>query len=114
MEKRIDLISELARSDRPDAILAIERLFATERHPAVQTALIAGLAEMDPSVQPEARLRLLRSALGPRPREVRTTALEILADSDDPAARELLRESSTSDPDHEVREVAAALYRALP
>jgi hypothetical protein len=111
-EERIELIAELAHLDAPDAVLAIERLFATERHPAVQTALVASLAEMDPAVQPETRLRLLRMALGPRPREVRTTALEILADSDDPAARELLKESSTSDPDHEVREVAAALYGA--
>jgi len=111
-EGRVDLITELAHGDSPEALLALERLFTIERHPKVQTALIAGLLEVDPAIQPDARFRILRSALTNQPREVRTTALEVLAESKDPTARELLRKSSISDPDHEVREVAAALYKA--
>jgi hypothetical protein len=111
-EGRVDLITELAHADSAEALLALERLFTIERHPKVQTALIAGLLEVDPAIQPDARFRILRSALTNQPREVRTTALEVLAESKDPTARELLRKSSLSDPDHEVREVAAALYKA--
>jgi predicted nucleic acid-binding protein len=112
VEERAELITELARTDSAEAVLALERLFTIERHPKVQTALIASLLDVDPTIQPDARLRILRAALTNQPRDVRTTALEVLAESDDPAARELLRKSSISDPDHEVREVAAALYKA--
>jgi hypothetical protein len=111
-QDRIDLVAELAHTDSAAAVLAMERLFNIERHPAVQAAMVANLADLDPSLQPDARMRLLRSALGPQQRKVRTTALEILAESEDPAARELLRKCSVSDPDHEVREVAAALLEA--
>jgi HEAT repeat protein len=112
VEERADLITELAHMDSSEAVLALERLFTIERHPKVQTALIASLLDVDLAIQPDARLRILRAALTNQPRDVRTTALEVLAESDDPAARELLRKSSISDPDHEVREVAAALYKA--
>jgi type IV secretory pathway VirB10-like protein len=111
-EERSELIAELAHRDSAEAVLALERLFTVERHPKVQTALIASLLEVNSAVLPDARLRILRAAVTGQPREVRTTALEVLAESSDAAARELLRKSSVSDPDHEVREVAAALYEA--
>jgi hypothetical protein len=111
-EERTELISELAHIDSAEAVLALERLFTVERNPKVQVTLIASLLEVDEAVQPDARFRILRAAVVNQPRDVRTTALEVLAESDDPAARELLRNSSVSDPDHEVREVAAALYKA--
>jgi hypothetical protein len=111
-DERADLIGELAHDDSPDAVLALERLFTIERHPKVQTAIIADLMDVDPAIRPDARMRILRAALVNQPREVRSTAVEVLAESRDPAALELLRKTSISDPDHEVREAAAALYQA--
>jgi len=111
-EDRIEVAAEIAGRRDANAVAALGRLFQAERHPAVKVALIADLNDIDRDTAPELLMRTLTAALRGQPRDVRTTALEVLAQLDDPQVEPLLKRAMATDPDHEVRDVAAALHRA--
>ncbi len=108
----MDIAAEIAGRSDDAAVAALGRLFQAEAHPTVKVALLARLDEIDRDIAPEQRLRTLAAALRGQSREVRTTALDCLAQLDDPQVAPLLRQSMKSDPDREVRDIAAAIYRA--
>jgi hypothetical protein len=108
-EERAGLAGEIALRNSAEAVHTIARLFQTERHPSVKVALLAGLSDIDEDEAPEARFTLVTSALKGQARDVRTTALDILERLEEPRATELIRRTATSDPDQEVRDLAAAL-----
>ena len=110
-QDRIELAAEIAGRNDAEAVATLGRLFQLERHPEVKVALLANLNDIDHGTAPEARLRVLTAALRGQPRDVRTTALDSLAQLDDPQIEPLLRQAMASDPDREVRDIAAALYR---
>ncbi len=111
-EARIEVAAEIAGRSDAAAVAALGRLFQAERHPAVKVALLADLNDISHDTAPEQRLRMLTAALRGQPRDVRTTALDVLAQLDDPQVAPLLKQAMTSDPDHEVREIAAAIFHA--
>jgi hypothetical protein len=109
---RETLAAEIAGWNDTSAVLAIQRLFRTERHPKVKVALLANLADINADASLDARLSLLTAALHGQPREVRMAALDSLAQLDDPRVPLALKQTITADPDHEVRELATALHRS--
>jgi|GEM_PF-5147192 len=111
-EERIEIAAEIGGRNDADAVASLSRLFQAEAHPAVKAALLADLNEIDRDTAPELRLRTLAAALRGQPRNVRETALDSLAQLDDPQVAPLLKQAMTADPDREIREIAAALYRA--
>jgi hypothetical protein len=111
-EERVEIAREIASANDALAVAAIARLFPSERHPAVKIALLANLSDIEHETAIEARLSLLGSAVRGQPRNVRTAALDSLAQLDDSRIFPLLDRVATTDPDKEVREVAAALARA--
>jgi hypothetical protein len=110
-EERVDHVQDLAGRNTVEAVMAIQMLFRTERHPKVKAALLAGLGDMDVALVPEIRRQLLATALRREGREVRSTALDLLGEDDSPTATALLGQAMKSDPDQELRDVAAELYR---
>ena len=111
VDDRLGLIQELAGRNSAEAVLAIQQLFVMERHPKVKAALLSGLSDIDASLVPAVRLQILTTALQGEAREVRSTALDLLSETELPAATALLERAMKSDPDRELREVAAAFYR---
>jgi len=111
-EARADLASEVAGFNNAPAVEAISRLFQRERHPTVKAALLASLADIDAAQAAELRLQLLASALQGQPRDVRTTAIENLAQLESPQAMALIQNAVKHDPDSAVREVASELLRS--
>jgi hypothetical protein len=112
-EARIDLAGQIADWNDAGAIEALGRLFTFERHPEVKLALITDLNDIDPQSAPESRLALLSTALRDQPRNIRAAALDSLANIEDPRAESILKQAMSNDPDYELRQQAAALYRAL-
>ncbi|MEA3209740.1 MAG: hypothetical protein QOE70_2797 [Chthoniobacter sp.] len=112
VEDRIELARQIADGNNTGAVRALGRLLQLERQPAVKLALLARLNDIDPEVAPEARLDALAFALIGQPRNVRIAVLESLAQIDDPRVGPLLQKAMTTDPGREVRNTAAALYRA--
>jgi hypothetical protein len=112
-DERIDLAGQIANWNNASAIEALSRLFTFERHPDVKLALITDLNDIDSEAAPETRLGLLSSALRDQPRNVRAAALDSLAQIQDPRVEPILRQAMSDDPDQEMREQAAAIYRAL-
>jgi len=112
-EDRMDLARQIADLNDAGAIESIGRLFALERHPDIKLALITDLNDMDSEAAPAARLAILSSALGgDQPRNIRAAALDSLANIEDPRVEAILKQAMSGDPDHEVRDQAAAIYRA--
>lgn len=110
---RIELAGEIASWNDSEAVQAIGRLFRAEHHPAIKLALLGGLNDISSATALDARLDVLTFALHGQPRDVRTAALDSLAQIDDPRIAPLLKKVMTTDPDHEVREIASALYEAV-
>ncbi len=110
---RIELAGEIAGWNDSEAVHAIGRLFKSEHHPDVKLALLSGLNDISLGTALDARLDVLSSALHGQSRDVRTAALDSLAQIEDPRIAPLLKKVMTTDPDHEVREIAAALYEAV-
>ncbi|HET6406959.1 MAG TPA: HEAT repeat domain-containing protein [Chthoniobacteraceae bacterium] len=111
VEDRLGLVQELAGRNSAEAVMAIQQLFVTERHPKVKAGLLSGLSDIDASLVPSIRLQILTTALQGEAREVRSTALDLLSETELPAATALLERAMKNDPDRELREVAAAFYR---
>ena len=110
---RIELASEIASWNDSAAVQAIGRLFKSEPHPETKLALLSGLNDINSEAALDARLDVLAFALQGQPRNVRTAALDSLAQIDDPRVAPLLKKVMTTDPDHEVRVTATALYEAV-
>jgi len=110
---RIELASEIASWNDSAAVQAIGRLFKSEAHPEIKLALLSGLNDINSEAALDARLDVLTFALHGQPRNVRTAALDSLAQIDDPRIAALLKKVMTTDPDHEVRVTATALYEAV-
>jgi hypothetical protein len=111
-EDRIELARKIATRNDAEAVSALGRLFQNETQPEVKVALLVNLKAIPASAGPDARMQILANALRGQSREVRTTALDSLAQLDDPRASGLILVAMRSDPDQEVREMAAALERA--
>jgi hypothetical protein len=108
---RIELIEQLAGLNTPEAVQWLRTLYPEQRLPQIKASLVSVLADIDESHAPEARLNLLAQALRGEPRNVRSAAVEVLGQSETPAATKLLREVKSSDPDYELREVAAEFLK---
>ncbi len=111
-EEATELVTQIAGWNNAEAVNAIARLFPLSRHPDIKVALLSGLADIDVRSAPEARLAVFALALGKEPRNVRSAAVTALADFEDPRAMPLLQRAMRDDPDHAVRDSAAALYHA--
>jgi hypothetical protein len=111
-EERLDQVQDLAGRNTAEAVRGIQMLFGSERHPKVKAALLTALGDMDPALAPEARRQLLGAALKGEARDVRSTAIELLAEDDSPVAAALLEQAMKSDPDAELRDAAAEFHRA--
>ena len=110
---RGEIVREIAGANNTDAVLALGRLFQSERNSVTRLAIITALGDVDTDAAPQARMATLTSALHGQPRDVRIAALDSLAQLDDPRALALLRRTGAEDADKQVRETAVALYRAL-
>lgn len=109
--EKLDQIQDLAGRNTAEAVRGIQMLFGSERHPKIKAALLTGLGDMDPELAPAVRRQLLGDALKGEGREVRSTAIELLAEDDSPVASALLEQAMKSDPDRELREAAAEFHR---
>ena len=107
-DAQMDIVAEIAGHNDTAAVQALARLFPQGRNPQVKESLLARLADINEDIAPAARIALLESALTGQPRNVRLTAIDALADSDDPRAIAALRRAAQSDPDRLLREAAAA------
>ena len=107
-DAQVDIVTEIAGHNDAAAVLTLARLFPKGRNPEVKEAVLARLADINADAAPAARIALLESALAGQPRNVRLTAIDALADSDDPRALAALRRAAQSDPDRLLREAAAA------
>ncbi len=110
---QLDLLDEIAGRNDDEAVRVIGRLFPSARHPELKETLIAKLADIDPEAAPEERFRILDSALRNQPRNVRSAAIDVLAQSDEPQALALLRRSAREDPDRPLREAAGEILRVV-
>lgn len=110
--ERSDLAHAIAGRNDAAAVLALGRIFRTERNPVVKAAILSALGDVDASVAPGERLATLDSALRGQPRDVRIAALGSLTQLKDPRSLALLLHASQEDADVFVRETAAALYKA--
>jgi hypothetical protein len=110
-EERLELVEDLSGRNTAEAVKAIHFVFLTEKHPKVKAAMLAGLGDMDAGLAPDTRLQLLTTALRGEAREVRSTALDLLAENESPAATALLSQTMKTDPDREIRDVATEYYR---
>jgi hypothetical protein len=110
--ERIELAEEIAGFDNAQSVNSMARLFHSETHPQVKVAMIAKLADIDSEAAPDVRLSMLAAALDRQPRDVRTTALEVLEALDDGRAEALLQKSSRTDPDREVRDLAKTFLKS--
>lgn len=111
-EEKLEQVQDLAGRNTAEAVRGIQMLFGSERHPRIKAALLTGLGDMDPELAPETRRQLLGAALKGEAREVRSTAIELLAEDDSPVATALLEQAMKSDPDRELRDAAAEFHRA--
>jgi HEAT repeats len=109
---RVEIITEIVGHNDASAVGAIARLFKSERTPSVKEALIAGLADIDPEAAPAERFTILAGAIRGQPRNVRTTAIDLLSQSDEPRDIALLAKAAVEDPDGEVRELAREILDA--
>ena len=109
---RIGLVDEIAVFNDANAVRAIARLFSLEKLPDVKVALLAKLGDIDPDEATDTRYGILSAALERQPRDVRTTALEVVEAFDDPRADQLLVRASATDPDNEVRNIAKSFLEA--
>ena len=108
---RVAFAKQIAGFNDAAAVQSIARLFQKEPSPVVQEALLSALSDIDAQENPEVRLGVLADGLRRSARNVRLTALHSLESIEETQVTELLREASRSDPDREVREVAAELLR---
>ena len=109
---RIGLVGEIAVFNDANAVRAIARLFSLEKLPDVKVALLAKLGDINPDEATDTRYGILSAALERQPRDVRTTALEVVEAFDDPRADQLLVRASATDPDNEVRNIAKSFLEA--
>ncbi len=107
-DAQVDIVTEIAGHNDAAAVVTLARLFPKGRNPEVKEAVLARLADINAAAAPAARIALLESALSGQSRNVRLTAIDALADSDDPRALAALRRAALSDPDRLLREAAAA------
>ena len=112
-DAQMDILAEIAGHNDTAAVQTLARLFPQGRNPEVKESLLARLADINADVAPAARIALLESALTGQPRNVRLTAIDALADSDDPRALAALRRAAQGDPDRLLREAAAAYADAV-
>lgn len=108
---RGDYATEIAGWNNREAVIVLARLFRQERHPKSQMTLLAALGDIEVSEAPDERLAILEAALRSGAQDVRSTALQLLGEMEDKRAAILIQERMRSDPNKEVRELAAALYR---
>jgi hypothetical protein len=110
---RLDLVTEIAGHNDAAAVTAISRLFKTERNSAVKETLIASLGDIDSEAAPGERLAILANAIRGQPRNVRSTALDVLGQSEEPHAIALVKKTAADDPDKDIREAARAILDAI-
>jgi hypothetical protein len=112
-DAQIDVVAEIAGHNNADAVQTLARVFRQARDPVVKETILSRLADIDPEVAPFERIDLLQGALFAQPRNVRLTALDVLAQSEDPRALLAVRRAAREDPDKLIREAAAAIAEAV-
>jgi HEAT repeat protein len=108
---RIELAEAIAGFHDADAVRSLARLFASEKHPSVQLALLARLGDIDAEQASEVRFGVINAGLSQHSREVRSAAFDLLETMGDPASESLLEQVARNHPDKELREAAAAVLR---
>lgn len=112
-ESRAEVARNLASLDTIESVGILARLFATSRAYSDKVAIVGSLSEAQSDNTLDAKLTLLRSALAPgQVRQVRSAALDVAAQMDDPRAKDILRQTAKNDPDPQVRELAKAVLAA--
>ena len=108
-DARIELLREIAGRNDAEAVQALTRVFHSERHPTVKLQIVSLLGDVDEQAAPQARMELLKSALAGQARDVRLAAIDLLAGIETKEASGILRRIAATDPDTEVRQLAASL-----
>jgi hypothetical protein len=111
-EDKRDTLKAIAGWNNAEAVAVLSRLFKGEKHPASREAVIVALGDIDARENVPVRLDLLAAASQRQPRDIRTTALDLLESTEDPRATQLIAQMMRTDPDKEVREAAKAIYKA--
>ena len=112
LEQRIEVVGEIAARNDLDAARCLARLFTRESHPDLKVAILGNLHDFDAAGKGDVRFEVITAAVHKQPRNVRIAALELLDPAEEPRAEAMLRKAMSQDPDHEVRETAAALLEA--
>jgi HEAT repeat protein len=108
-ESRAEVARNLASLDTVESIEMLARLFATARAYPDRVSIVGALSDSQSDITVEARLAILRSALAPgQVRQVRSVALDVAAQIEDPRAVDILRQAAKNDPDSQIRELAKA------
>jgi hypothetical protein len=111
-ESRAEAARSLASLDNGAALQALARLFTKARAYTDRVAIVGALSDSHSEDNLDAKLAILRAALAQgQARQVRSVAVDVTAQLDDPRAVDLLRQAAKLDPDAQIREVARA---ALP
>lgn len=111
-ESRAEAARNLASLDTAESIQILARLFASARAYPDRVAIVGALADSHSEDNLDAKLAILRTALAKgQIRQVRSSAVDVAAQLDDPRAIDLLRQAAKLDSDSQIRELARA---ALP
>lgn len=104
--ERSEFVAELWELNTPEAIEILRQQFFVERDPDVRADILSGVVDDPKPATREGRFSLLSAALAPnQPADVRSIAVNLLADYDDPRAVALLQ-NLIQDPNEDVREAA--------
>jgi hypothetical protein len=108
-ESRAEAARNLASLDTAASLQTLSRLFAAARAYPDRTAIVGALADSHSEDTLDAKLAILRAALAQgQVRQVRSVAVDVAAQIDDPRAIDLLRQAAKLDPDSQIRELARA------
>ena len=98
---------QLASLEAPEGIQALNRLFTRAQNYRQRVALIGALADSHSDATLATKLAILQTAMAPaQARQVRSAALDVALQLDDPRALALIRRAAKEDPDSQIRELA--------
>ena len=111
IERRGEIIGELAQLDTAPGMEALRRLFDRERREELRLGIVSAIGAMENEQLLTAKLDFFSRATEPKtPRLIREVSAIALSELDDPGAEALLRRLQ-SDPDAELRATVRQLLR---
>jgi len=112
-EQRQEIVRSLGRLENPEALQALSRIFVRERRFEARMEVLEVVADLPDASALPAKIALLSQAIAPTQTvTMRLSAMQTLADLEDPRVPALLR-SLTNDRSQVIRENAVRILKEM-